>query len=182
MTGSKELFEEQRQYESREKGSDTTSEDMSLTIDIKHLQPSREWIKQASDNLFNAADQGTINPLELAVKMKYIVKVWEDAEPRMRKYILDELSKHGRSAFLFGSEVVPMETGVKYDYTLCGDAVLNDLLNEKEAIDAKVKVRQEFLKGLSAEGLVVVNEDTGECTKLMPPTKSSTSSYKVGFK
>lgn len=181
MKGSKEMFEDQRDYERREQGSNA-EEGYSVTSNIKHIQPGRGGIKDASDAIFNAVEQGTLNPLELAVKMGWMIKAWEDAKPRIMPDILSEIGKHGRSAFLYGSEVVPMETGTKYDYSLCGDVVLNNLLNQRDALDKKIKVRQDFLKGLPSDGLTSVNEDTGECTKLMPPTKTSTSSYKVGFR
>jgi hypothetical protein len=49
-------------------------------------------------------------------------------------------------------------------------------------LTAKVKEREAFLKGLPYEGMTVVDEVTGEVSKVYPPAKKSSDVIKAIYK
>ena len=70
------------------------------------------------------------------------------------------------------------ESGVKYDYSMCGDSRLNDMYKTLEALKADIKEREEMLKKLPSTGMA--DPDTGEV--LFPPARSSKTTIKTTFK
>ena len=89
--------------------------------------------------------------------------------------------QYGKSGALYnGANLCVTEVGVKYDYSTCEDPEWNDLMAQKSELDAKIKARETFLRGIPREA-TIVNEETGEVKKIFPPTKTSTTSVKVTF-
>lgn len=56
-----------------------------------------------------------------------------------------------------------------YKYDLCNDDEINRLLDRQERIKADIKDRQEFLKSLKKE-LMIVDPATGEMKTIYPPS------------
>lgn len=77
-----------------------------------------------------------------------------------------------------GTKLELTEAGTKYDFANCNDKIYFELLNEFESIKDKIKNREEFLKKVPASGIEIVDEN-GEVYLIFPPSKSSTSTYKV---
>lgn len=89
--------------------------------------------------------------------------------------------KYGHAGALFnGANLCVAEVGVKYDYSACNDPEWDDLSKQRAEIDAKIKARETFLRGIPREA-TILNEDTGEITKIVPPIKSSSTTVKVTF-
>jgi hypothetical protein len=86
----------------------------------------------------------------------------------------------------FGSKYSLAETGTKYDYSKCGDILYNHYTKEAARIDKLVKEREKFLKALTTPMKVSFPDpETGEMhedVELIPPTKTSTSSFKLEIK
>lgn len=102
------------------------------------------------------------------------------AHNRFVPYLREEIEKSGKSLTRpSGTKIELAEVGTKYDYSKCEDLTLTDLELKLSGIEKKVKQRQEFLKTVPVEGLVVTDEQTGETFKVYPPSKTSTSSYKI---
>jgi len=100
------------------------------------------------------------------------------ASKEFTDYVRDEVSKNGKDITNpSGAKIELAETGVKYDYSKCGDDVLINLQNQLEAIEIAIDERKQFLKTLPLSGIEIVNED--EVTKVYPPSKQSNSSYKI---
>lgn len=99
-----------------------------------------------------------------------------------KSHLLNAAEKYGKKFQLDNAEFQVKEVGVVYDWSKCEDISLNELLAQKSDLDKKVKAKQEFLKTVSIEGLLVTNEDTGETYKVYPPSKSSTTSLAVILK
>ena len=63
------------------------------------------------------------------------------------------------------------------------DALINELSRSVWCeLTAKVKEREAFLKGLPYEGMTVVDEVSGEVTKVYPPAKKSSDVIKAIYK
>lgn len=134
--------------------------------------------------IVEAMDAGELNPLDI----HYQVKAMEDfikiltANSRYKDYVLTEGMKHGKSFQFNGSKMEIKETGVKYDYSKCGDSNWQLLEDQISELKDKQKAVEAHLKVLPAEGIEVVNADTGEVIKMFPPVKTSTTSISVTLK
>ncbi|CAB4126229.1 hypothetical protein UFOVP153_19 [uncultured Caudovirales phage] len=96
----------------------------------------------------------------------------------LKNAIRDEVAKYGKEYKSDTVKIELAEVGTKYDFSQCGDSELKDLYETLEQIKAKVEEREKFLKNLPLSGLDVITDD-GEVVHVYPPSKSSTSSYKV---
>jgi len=134
--------------------------------------------------IVEAIDAGDLNPLDI----HYQVKAMEDfikmltANSRYKDAVLTECMKHGKSFQFNGSKMEIKETGVKYDYSKCGDPNWQILENQISELKDKQKAVEAHLKVLPAEGIEVVNADSGEVIKMYPPVKTSTTSISVTLK
>ena len=134
--------------------------------------------------IVEAMDAGELNPLDI----HYQVKAMEDfikilsSNSRYKDYVLTEGMKHGKSFEFNGSKMEIKETGVKYDYSNCGDQEWSVLEVEINVRKEKQKEREKFLKSLPPEGIEIVSNETGEVIKVYPPSKSSTTSIAVTLK
>jgi hypothetical protein len=111
-------------------------------------------------------------------KMETLIKEIK-SNPDWIDYLREQVAMNGASVITSsGTKLELAEVGIKYDFTKCGDEMLNDLLAEQQRIDELVKERQTFLKTIPVSGIDVVTI-SGELVRLYPPSRSSTSSIKT---
>lgn len=104
----------------------------------------------------------------------------KDGDKLLKDYIRTEIGKYGKSFTTSrGVKFELFEAGTKYHYENCNDPILSELLEQSAELLEKIENRKEFLKNVPTEGIIVVDENTGESPKVYPPYKTSTSSYKV---
>jgi hypothetical protein len=121
-------------------------------------------------HIIESAD--TLNKMETLIKEIKSNPDWID-------YLREQVAMNGASVITSsGTKLELAEVGIKYDFSKCGDEMLNDLLAEQERIDELVKERQTFLKTIPVSGIDVVTI-SGELVRLYPPSRSSTSSIKT---
>jgi len=96
--------------------------------------------------------------------------------------LLDAAYKVGKKFQMYNADFQISEAGVKYDYSMCGDEVLENLVAKQISLTEQIKLRQLHLKSLPPGGAEHVNIDTGEMTILYPPSKSSTTIVKTTLK
>lgn len=101
--------------------------------------------------------------------------------PTWRDACIDEYALYNTREPLryHGARFTLRETGATYDYSLCGDPIYARLLKEKEAIDARLKERERFLKTLPSSGIEITDEETGEITHIYPAVRSSTTNITI---
>ena len=97
-------------------------------------------------------------------------------------YVRDEIAKNGKQIETQSAKLELAETGVKYNFDNCGDHIYEQLEQQLQSVEADLKDRKEFLKTVPASGLSIINEQTGEVSMIYPPSKSSTSTYKITLK
>lgn len=120
-------------------------------------------------NILEAAEM--ISVMETFIKEVRASKEFTD-------YVRDEVSKNGKDITNpSGAKIELAETGVKYDFSNCGDHQLQMLQQQLESIETSIDERKKFLKTLPTSGIVIVDGD--EVYLVYPPSKSSTSSYKI---
>lgn len=136
-------------------------------------------------SMVEAIENGEVNPLELYANLKKASKIIDsvlDTET-VKEAITREYQKFGKKEVDYrGVTFVQSESGVKFDYSGCNDTVINELEAEKKELDAKIKERQKFLKNLPVDGIVNVDENTGDINTLYPPSRSSVTIIKANVK
>ncbi len=122
---------------------------------------------------------------EAAEMYSFIEKVKEEAaaDPEWRDMIRAEVAKYGKDAWVTprGVKFEAAEVGTKYDFSKCNDPELLELEEIARKANDALKERKEFLKTIPAAGIVVVADETGAVDRIYPPSKSSTSSYKISL-
>lgn len=149
---------------------------MNQVILLRESTPAAELAARAISSVVN----GEIDPITAHInisRMEAAIKLYKD-NAGVRDITLRELSKYGKSHQFGDCRLEECESGVKYDYSMCGDSKLADMYATMEALKANIKEREEMLKRLPRAGMA--DPDSGEI--LFPPVKSSKTIIKTTFK
>ena len=112
----------------------------------------------------------------LTVMENFIKEVRSSKE--FTEYVREEVGKNGKDITNpSGAKIELAETGTKYDYSGCNDSALIEVESNLVEIETLISDRKAWLKTIPAEGMEVVIGD--EIVRVYPPTKTSTSSYKI---
>lgn len=145
-----------------------------MQITLQDLKPTKTDIRIASDIFIQQVDNGEVNPIDAALKLKALEEFIKDAREKLNSYAIDELYKHQNGKVsIYDAKIEIAETGVKYDYST--DIVWQRLKQENEVTASALKTREELLKKIPA-GSQLVDEDGEVATG---PSKTSTTSYKI---
>jgi hypothetical protein len=152
----------------------------SLTEMTAHFNPSKESIKDAVEYIEAELENGNVNPLDMAVKVKWIEEFVKQAKDAIRQEVLNSVGKYskGEEIARYGAVIEPMEAGTRYDYSGCGDVIWNALQIRAKEHDELIKDREKFLKTIKGTQ-TLVDDSTGEIYTVHPPKKTSTSTFKV---
>lgn len=135
---------------------------------IRQMPSTKKEIESFFLQTKNSILNGNYNILEIAVMLKgmedIIKKLRTDTD--IDNLILDEVSKDGKEASYGGAKLQIRETGVKYDYEVCNDAIYDELKTEIANKAILLKEREDILKAHKSEW---VNAETGEI--IYPPNK-----------
>lgn len=129
--------------------------------------------------------EGEENPLKTIVLIKGLMESFSMIlkDDRVKEAVLSEIDRNGgKEATAFGVKFQQKEMGVNYDYSVCGDPEYDQLSAEMEDLKARMKEREKFLLGIPSEGLPMVDQETGDCYKIIRPLRRGSLSYSVTFK
>jgi hypothetical protein len=172
MTGSKDMFMEQREFE--------REFDLNM-LDQQYPVSKLEISIQAENAVNNILENG--DPLKVAESLSAIDEFVSciRKNPKLIGYVRLELAKHPKEKFQLstGTKIESAETGTKYCFDLCGDSEWETMVSQRDALNTHIKEREAFLKTVPAKGLIVTDAMTGETVTIYPPSKSSTSSFKI---
>lgn len=99
---------------------------------------------------------------------------------KLKDAIRSEIELNGKSYTLpSGAKLELAETGSKYDFSQCNDADLVYMEQRMADLEEQLKQRKDMLKNLPLQGIDMAMQTTGEVVTIYPPSKTSTSSYKV---
>lgn len=128
----------------------------------------------------SAVVNGDIDPIKAYIsvsRMEAAIKLYKDNED-VRRITLDELDKYGKTATFGDCKLEQAETGVRYDYSGCGDSKLTELYGRMEGLKNEIKAREDMLKHLQPGE--AVDPNTGEF--MYPPARSSKTTIRTTFK
>lgn len=148
------------------------------------FETTKEEREQFAINIMEAINEGLLDPLHLHLQLKCaedLIKAVKDQEGYSNT-LEAEASKYGKRFEKFNAKF-EIKGGVPtYDWAVCNDEILNDLLIQQEMIKEKLKERQTFLKNIPASGVSVIIEGTGEVVTVYPPAKSQKDIIAVTLK
>jgi len=102
------------------------------------------------------------------------------SQPEYIALVRDEVAKSGKIfSTPSGTKIELAEVGTKYDFSNCEDQLLLIMEQQAVVLSEKVEARKAMLKTVPLSGMLVTDEETGDTYKVYPPSKTSTSSYKV---
>ena len=146
---------------------------------------SKETMQMQSSALIQPIIDGEIDPLRAVAKIRFLSDMLAATlkDDRVTDVILNEIDKNGgKEVTAFGVKFTQKEMGVSYDFTVCQDPEYNRLATEMETLKAKMKEREKYLMGIPAEGIPMVDQETGDCYKIIRPLRRASLGYAVTFK
>lgn len=160
-----------------------TQEPVTLDSAVVYAAPSKESAAALIESLASAVEQGTMNPLQLLIKLRWAQSVIEGTIQRIESDAVYEADKYGRNEEirLHGAVCKVKEAGVKYDYSGCGDAVWTRLKENESALADQRKAREKLLQAIKGHQ-TIIDEETGECMTVHGPAKTSKTVVEVRLK
>lgn len=139
--------------------------------------------ENVSNRLILSVLNGDVNPIEATVKAKGIIEALTKFvnDDRIKDCTMSEIEKNGKETSWNGAKLAIKEVGVKYDYTNCSDPIYDNLIQQKQLLDKKIKDREGFLKSLSVR-TTIVDDETGEVSTIIPPVRMASQGYSITFK
>lgn len=163
---------------------DNQSKEISAPSLLSLFETNREQRQSFAQQVLDFVKEGGADPRKILLQAKCVNDIMSaiTEDEVFKTMLLAESEKHGKKHEYMNAEFSIREAGVKYDYSNCGDSTYNELIDEKEKLDVKIKDRERFLKYSPQAGTTLVNEDTGETITVYPPSKSSKTIVAVTLK
>lgn len=135
-----------------------------------------------AQNFIDALENGTVNPLELALVFKTVEAVQKQIGDKLKEHAITEAQKYEKTFTYLGNEVTLSDNlGVKYDYSNCGHREYDELLKTLEPL---LKRKSEIEKELQAmkSKRTELDTDTGEVYDVFPPVRKSSTNVVISLK
>jgi len=181
MGAMKSAFMEMREEETSQQQfnhkESVTNYETGLSLELHDWKGlNKASIKEKVDALVTTIQDGWVDPAEALIFAKKGGEVFTLLENNVRD--LAESKGVGKDGLeKFNVKVSEAMTGVKYDYSKCGDITLDKLQKEAAELDVKIKARQKFLQAVTGKQ-ITGDSDTGEAWEVVEPIKSG----KLGLK
>lgn len=135
-------------------------------------------ISNLVDETVKKIESGETSALAFRLQATALKKAIDEIDTKTREHQLREAQTYSAKSFEYrGAKIEVAETGTKYDFTVCGDPVWNELALEMERLKSKIKERETLLKTI--KGSVNIITEDGEAVTIYAPHKTSTTGLKV---
>lgn len=142
--------------------------------------PTKEGCKSFAAKIINDVEDGKVSPLRVKLLCKTLEEIADKINEGTKEFQKTEAAYYGDKPFSYhGSEMHLTAIKTEYDYTMCNDPELSNAAKELTFLQDKIKVRQEFLKKIQCEEILVIN---GEAITLHAPTKRQWVGVKTTLK
>ena len=150
------------------------------TLDL--LANTQTEIDVFSDSVIKSVKDGEVSALKVLIQLRAMDRASKRILKEIEQDYITEADKHPGSRFEFmGNAIEKAELGTKYDYGHCCDPIYSRLLQILESAQRQIKDRETFLKAIKTP-INIVDEETGEVCRVLPPLKTSTTGLKVTIK
>lgn len=159
-------------------------QDLTATGILSLLETTKEQRQSFVASIISTIEDGAADPLRIHLQVKNTEDLIKQitSDERYRELCLEEAGKYGKKFEHHNAKFEIKEVGTKYDFSNCNDAKLCMLEQRAEAASKELKERQDWLKKMPQDGVIVTDELTGETEKVFPPAKTSTTSIAVSLK
>jgi hypothetical protein len=142
-------------------------------VNLFEALPTRANSSALAKQIADQVTEGNISPIKMAVKLSFMENTILEAKKNIKESFINDVYKYskGESISSLGAKIEQAEVGVSYNYEDCGHMEYDLICRKKKEIEA-------FLKALK-EPMTIVDEESGEITKIYPPVRRSTSSAKI---
>jgi len=156
---------------------ETASHETGLSLELQDWKGlNKASIKEKVDAVVTTIQEGWVDPVEALIFAKKGVELFGSLEKNVRE--LAEAKGVGKAGLeQFNVKVSEAMTGVKFDYSGCGDLTLDTLTKQASELDAQIKSRQKFLQTVTSKQ-ITGDSNTGEAWEVVAPIKSG----KLGLK
>ena len=153
---------------------------MTTITKLSQFPATRQEVRHYFDEAKDSILAGDVPPLKFAVQIKAFEELVKKlrGDKDIRSLIIEEVQKNGKEAEYSGSVIRVSETGVGYDYTVCGSSRWEQLDAQIKRLTEEKKELEKFLQVLPEGG--AADPETGEI--LSRPVKTSTTSPVITLK
>lgn len=146
------------------------------------LNLTKRYISDSVQMAVTSVTQGDYDPIKALVYAKKGQELFTQLEKAIRPIAEDKqrLAK-GEVYSLHNADVAQRESGVKYDFTTCGDKEWEELKAKHDELSAELKSREEFLKKVS-KPMELVDTESGESYTVQPPVRSGKLGLTISIK
>ena len=154
-------------------------------IRFDNIPSTKQEQRQLAEALAQKVANGDVSPISAYVQMKSLGNVIDSflKNKEVKDLAIAEIEKYGKgeTPSFRGATLRTGETCARYDFTVCGDPVWDELNAQLEQIKGQISVREKYLKNIQAPK-AEIDEATGEVYTLYPPARQSTTSVIVTYK
>ncbi len=151
---------------------------------LNGIEPSKKNAEEIRNEISERVISGEICPIKVNASIKFFEKVFEGDSGKnnglsqiIRPYVVSEIEKDRHKTEYYGFKVGISETGARYNFDNCNHDELNELYEQQKQIKEKIAVIEKFLKGFQpGSHQMIIDEDTGNMSKVFAPVKISTTS------
>ena len=148
---------------------------MESVISYIRLMPATKSEQEtAANQIISAIHENQVDALEVKLYLDSIKKTIElvDKSTIYKSKVIEEAQRYNEKTFGLKGAKITVAGRTSYDYSVCNDEVLNDLLAQQKQLELMIKNRQEMLK-------IGVNPETGE--QLKKPVENYTEYLTIKF-
>lgn len=158
-------------------------ENVSLQIFGRAIPFTKETQKSTAAALVAKVTDGEADPISMFTTIKAMNDCLSQflKDQAIVEATIGAVEKYGRTGATFnGANLCITEVGVRFDFSTCQDPIWDELAKERTELEAKIKEREKFLRGI-VQPQTIVNDETGEVKKIYSPAKTSSTTVKVTF-
>jgi hypothetical protein len=156
---------------------------MNLTIsNLSLFETTKSQRQDFVQSVVNNLSEGLADPLKVHLQVKCMEDIIKQltSSKEYKEMCLTEAFKFGKTFEHHNAKFEIKEMGVKYDYSNCGDPILQGYEQKIKSIEEDIKSRQAMLKAVPPTGMEILVDD--QLVTVYPPTKTSTTTVTVNLK
>jgi hypothetical protein len=137
---------------------------------------TKNAVTETADRLIELMESGKTSAIKTLTELDFINQVVTKVVARARELAVDELSVYGPEASqgvtIHGVSLKIIEAGTKYDFAACNHPEWAQIVSKESELAERRKEIEAMLKSLKT-GQTIVDEQSGEISRITPPVKSS---------